>query len=106
MCRILIGPSVRLMLAFDVLQGSMPRPRERWRETEGERDADFGGLRALEGLRESLHSLPGDGFIVCPSASDTLTSIVSASCETKGHFWPFFFYTTLYKAVVQGLTAG
>lgn len=40
------------------------------------------GLWALQGLRESLHSLLGDGFIVCPTASDTLTSIVFASCET------------------------
>lgn len=63
-------------------------------------------LWAAEGPRESLHSLAGDGFIVCPTASDTLTSIVFASCEMKWHFWPasFFFFlnTTLYETAVRG----
>lgn len=109
MCRILIGPSVRLMLPFDVFQGSTPRPKPRERDAEGqggESDRTPLALWAAEGPSESLHSLAGDGFIVCPTASDTLTSIVFASCEMKWHFWPaffcFFLNTTLYETTVRG----
>lgn len=108
MCRILIGSSVRLMLVFDVFQGSMLRPKLREKGGVQQRDCweTLWGLWDLEGQRDRLHSLPGDGFIVCPTASDTLISIVFASCETKRHFWHVFFYTTLYKTVVQRLTVG
>lgn len=36
-------------------------------------------------------------LLFCLSASDTLTSIVFASCETKGHFWPVFFIPPCIK---------
>lgn len=94
MCRILIGSSVRLMLVFDVFQGSMLRPKPREKGGEQQRDCweTLWGLWALEGPRDSLHSLPGDGFIVCPTASDTLISIVFASCETRNIAGMFFLY--------------
>lgn len=72
MCRILIGLSVRLMLLFDVFQGSMPGPNSREKDGKNE-----GGARnqntetqtlGVDGLweTESLHHLPGDGLIVLP----------------------------------------
>lgn len=112
-CRILIGLSVRLMLVFDVFQGSMPRPNpgEKDGEKHKERpdcwDSELRCLYVLLADWKSVYILFLEMVsLFCPSAWDTLTSIVFACCEMKGHFSPPFLKTSLYKTVVQSLTAG
>lgn len=91
-CRILIGLSERLMPAFDVFQGSMPRPKPR-EKMDGNRrrdqtaDIQTGGVYGLG----TVYILVLEMVLLFARLRRTnIYSIVSASCEMKGQCWPAF----------------